>query len=544
MFKILIKNNISKLVLIAILTFIYSGFGIGVISFINENILTIKEFDAFVAIKFLLLLLLFFVSSVCANIALTTFGHNLVYTMRKELVKRILDTPTRQIELIGVAKIIASLNNDIRTISFAFMSAPGLIQGLILIFCVGWYLFYISPKLFLFVFVWMGLTIFAGVFFMAKIHHFFKLARKSDDGLQASFNDVTQGHKELSLNRGRAAISFDEFDRVALDKKSNLIKADIYNSLSENFSNIMLLGLVGMCIFLSISFGWASMQTAVTTGLTILFLRTSIMSMINSVPSFLSAKVSFDKIKALSFVEFKDEKFIQNNLNKAWKSIKFKDVSFEYGSGFGLKSLNLDINRSELIFLIGKNGSGKSTFSNLLCGLLRPCSGGVYFDDVLIDDENLRDFQSHISAIFSDFYLFSQVIDESANFIDEEIAKGYLNMLEIASKVQIKDGRLSTISLSSGQKKRLSMLLVLCENRDIIVLDEWAAEQDPVFKRVFYREVLPYLKSLGKTIIAISHDDSYFDIADRILLAKDGFITELKGDERDSASRDAVEKIS
>jgi len=61
------------------------------------------------------------------------------------------------------------------------------------------------------------------------------------------------------------------------------------------------------------------------------------------------------------------------------------------------------------------------------------------------------------------------------------------------------------------------------------VLDEWAAEQDPTFRRIFYREILSEMKKKGKTLIVVSHDDRYFDAADRILQIKDGKIAEVTG---------------
>ncbi|CAD7288135.1 ABC transporter ATP-binding/permease protein YojI [Campylobacter majalis] len=544
MIKNLLKKSIPHLIKIVILTLIYSGLGIATLSFINSKILTITKFDLSVILQFITLLLVFLSASIYANITLAKFGHNLVYNMRKELVKRLLDTPSYQIELIGKAKIIASLNNDIRSISFAFMSAPGLIQGLVFIIAVSIYLLVISPKLFVFIFIWIGVTLSVGTYFMSKIHHYFKLARASDDALQASFEDSVEGHKELMLNRARAELSFAEFDVVAQQKKYNLIRADIYHSISDNWSNIMLLGLVGMCIFLSISLEWASMQTAVTVGLTILFLRGSLNALVSSIPTMLAAKISFEKIMALNFVDFSDGFDVQNSLNNDWKSIKFQDINFKYNDKFGLKNLNLELKRGEIVFLIGKNGSGKSTFCNLLCGLLQPSSGKIMLDDTEISHKNLRDYQSKISAIFSEFYLFSQVIDNQGKSLSEDEVKDLLVLLDIDEKVSVIDGKLSTTSLSQGQRKRLSLFLALCERRSLLVLDEWAADQDPVFKRVFYREILPLLKSRGITILAISHDDNYFDVAERIILAKDGYIRELKGDEREIASRDAVEKIS
>ena len=71
--------------------------------------------------------------------------------------------------------------------------------------------------------------------------------------------------------------------------------------------------------------------------------------------------------------------------------------------------------------------------------------------------------------------------------------------------------------LSSGERKRLALVLSLLEDKPILLLDEWAAEQDPPFRRKFYHEILPWLKRQGKTVVAVTHDDDHYDVADRVL---------------------------
>jgi putative ATP-binding cassette transporter len=83
--------------------------------------------------------------------------------------------------------------------------------------------------------------------------------------------------------------------------------------------------------------------------------------------------------------------------------------------------------------------------------------------------------------------------------------------------VQVKDGTLSTIELSQGQRKRLALLTAFLEDRPFYIFDEWAADQDPFFREVFYLQLLPELKAKGKTVLVISHDDRYYSLGDRII---------------------------
>ena len=539
----LIKKNIYQISKIVLLTLVFSGLGVWTLSFINNELVSLKEFDPILAIKFIAVLLLFFISAIAANISLTNFGHKFIYELRYQSVKQILDTPNSVINEIGKAKIIASLNNDIKTITFAFMSATGFIQSLVFIVCASIYLCVIAPKIFIFLSVWIGATLFINTLFMKKIHLYFKYSRVQDDTLQKHYDDIVEGHRELSLNRVRASVCFDELNFTGDKKRQNMVKADIYHALSDNFTNIMLLGSVGLCVFLCVAFDWASLQTALSISLTILFLRGSFMSMVGSIPAALSAKVSLEKIMSLNLNKFKEGFKFDDSLSDNWQNIKLKDINFNYTHGkFSLKDVNLEIKRGEITFIIGKNGSGKSTLINLLCGLIRPSSGEIYLDSTKIDERNLQSYQAKISAIFADFYLFSQTLSHNGFASQSEIDE-LLALLEIDKKVSVIDNKLSTTQLSTGQRKRLSLLIAILEHRSILILDEWAADQDPLFKRKFYKEILPFLQNKGISIIAVSHDDSYFDVATRIILVKDGFVRELDESERISAAKDAVEKI-
>ena len=539
----LIKSNLFSIIKIVILTLAFSGLGVWTLSFINNELVNLKEFDAFVAVKFIAVLLLFFLSAIAANISLTNFGHKFIYELRYQSVKQILDTPNSVINEIGKAKIIASLNNDIKTITFAFMSATGFIQSLVFIICASFYLAYIAPKVFIFIAVWIGATLVINTLLMKKIHLYFKDSRTQDDALQKHYDDIVEGHRELSLNRVRAQVCFDELNLTGDKKRKSMVKADIFHALSDNFTNVMLLGAVGLCVFLCVAFGWASLQTALSISLTILFLRGSFMSMVGSIPAALSAKVSLEKIMNLNLNEFKQGFKFDDSLSDEWQSIRLENVNFSYEQGkFSLKGVNLEIKRGEITFIIGKNGSGKSTLINILCGLLRPSSGEIYLDGTKIDEANLQSYQAKISAIFADFYLFSQTLSRDG-FASQNDIEELLALLEIDKKVSVVDNKLSTTQLSTGQRKRLSLLIAILEHRSILVLDEWAADQDPLFKRKFYKEILPFLQSKGVSVIAVSHDDSYFDVATRIILVKDGFVRELDEAERISAAKDAVEKI-
>jgi putative ATP-binding cassette transporter len=212
----------------------------------------------------------------------------------------------------------------------------------------------------------------------------------------------------------------------------------------------------------------------------------------------------------------------------AWRQLELIDVTHSYRrdgatTDFQLGPINLTLSPGELIFLIGGNGSGKTTLIKLLMGLYEPESGEIRLDGKPIAMTNQDDYRQHFSAVFYDFYLFERLFGVEAKDVDAEGQK-YLDLLQLNNKLEIRNGHLSTIELSQGQRKRVALLNAYLEDRPIYIFDEWAADQDPQFKRIFYYELVSDLKARGKTVIVISHDDRYYGLADRLIKLESGKI--------------------
>lgn len=541
----LIIANKFKVLAFLLLSVATSLLGVGTLAFINDYLLKSGDEKSIYIVYFVALLLTFFACSLFVEIALARFGQNFIFKMQKRLVKQILDTPFLKIEQITKAKLLASLNNDVRTISFGLLRFPDFIQSLILIIASSFYLYLLSPKIFLFCSVFIALLFLVDYLFLMKDYQYFRKSREIDDALQKDYENIIDGRKELALNAYRAKLYYEnEFEKHAKGKRDTNVMGALFQSLSGNFSNVGFLALVGFEFYLSLHFGWASLESATTIAIAILFLRTPLMGVIDTIPTLLMAKVSLDKIENLALSKHKGEfEFVK--APKIWHSVRFDKVSFHYDEKFSLAPTSLEIHKGELVFLIGKNGSGKSTFSLLLCALIAPSSGTIYLDETPINERNKAQYRSLITAIFSDFHLFTQTICDESLASEAKIAS-WLEILELSQKTQAINGQITTTKLSTGQRKRLAMLIALLEERDILVLDEFAADQDPIFRRFFYTKLLPLLKKQGKTILAISHDEKYFDMADRILLAQDGVIQELKaqnGESMKDLAKNLVERF-
>ncbi|CAO1660367.1 multidrug ABC transporter permease/ATP-binding protein [Halomonas sp. NYA30] len=529
------------------LSLLSAGLGVGVIAFINQRLIEVGSLAALP--QFLGLLVVLLAVTLGTQLALTLLGHHFVFDLRSRLVKRILDTDIERLEQLGNSTLLASLSSDVRNITIGFVRLPELIQGVVLTLASVAYLAWLSPQMVVITVLWMAFTMGVGWWLVSKVYRHFHLVRESEDRLYKDFQAAIEGRKELALNRDRARRFFDErYTANARDYRHHIIRADTYHLSANNWSNIMMLGAIGVVFFLSNGLGWANTTVASTFALTLLFLRTPLIQAVGAWPTLISAQVAFDKLSSLELAEYQPSFAVDDTLAD-WQRLELVDVTYHYphteqGEGFKVGPINLTLARGEQVFLIGGNGSGKSTLARLLSGLYRPQSGFIKVDGQVISAAQWGAFRARFASVFTDFHQFDQTMGPAGLPADTHVVDTWLERLQMQHKLQWEGDRVINTQLSQGQRKRLALLLAIAEKRDILLLDEWAADQDPQFRRLFYRELLPHLKAMGKTVFAISHDDSYFVHADRLLEMSKGQLSELKGEERARASEDAVTQIN
>ena len=522
-----------------------AALGIGLIAFINVRLIEMVDTSLSVLPEFLGLLLLLMAVTLGSQLALTALGHHFVFRLRSEFIKRILDTQVERVEQLGSASLLAGLTSDVRAITIAFVRLPELVQGIILTFGSAAYLAWLSSKMLAVTALWIAITIWGGFVLVSRVYKHMAVLRETEDKLYNDYQTVLEGRKELTLNRERAEYIFNHlYIPDAREYRHHIIRADTFHLSAVNWSNIMMLGAIGLVFWMANSLGWADTNVAATYSLTLLFLRTPLLSAVGALPTLLSAQVAFNKLKKFDLAPFKPE-FPRPQAFPNWQTLELRNVTFRYqDSAFSVGPLNLTIRRGELLFLIGGNGSGKSTLAMLLTGLYQPQSGEILLDGRALSAEKPEDYRKLFSAVFTDVWLFEQLLGPEGQQANPALVEKWLAHLQMSHKLELQDCKILNLKLSKGQKKRVALLLALAEERDIILLDEWAADQDPHFRREFYQVLLPLMQEMGKTIFAISHDDHYFIHADRLLEMRDGRLSELTGEARDAASRDAVARTA
>jgi putative ATP-binding cassette transporter len=266
--------------------------------------------------------------------------------------------------------------------------------------------------------------------------------------------------------------------------------------------------------------------------LVLLYMRGPLEGLIANLPELSRSRIALERIEKLraDLLQGNETWDQAQQPAPAFDRLELCAVSHRYhreseDRSFMLGPIDLDLRSGELVFLIGGNGSGKTTFAKLLLGLYAPESGEIRVNGKPVAEQDREAYRQLFSAVFADFFLFDDVLGHDA--AADRQAQQYLMRLQLAHKVGIENGRFSTTALSQGQRKRLALLTAYLEDRPLYVFDEWAADQDPLFKRVFYTELLPDLRARGKAVLVITHDDQYFHLADRCLKLEDGRLADM-----------------
>ena len=539
----LLYNHSRGAVLLAAMASIASGvLNAGILALLN-NVLGTSERTLNQAALYFALLILVFVLRLVAEVLLVSLAQGTIFKLRMQLSRRILGVELRHLEDVGAHRILSSLTDDIPMLALSINSLPILCFNITVIFSCLTYLFILAPKIFLLVggFLVLGVTGYQYALIKSKGYLF--AARRTNDVLYGHFQAIIHGIKELKLH-GRRREEFLEsvVEPCAQEyKEQNIAGTKIWVTAAAAGSLLSFI-VIGLILFALPVLDPSWLGSAVMGGyvLVFLYMMQPLQFVMNNMPNLARADIALERTEQLGF-DLSTGQSPSGTLEtpSRWKSLELAAVTHSYriedDQDFVLGPVDLEIEAGEIVFLIGGNGSGKTTLAKLILGLYLPDDGEIRLDGQAISSERLESYREHFSAIFADFFLFEELLGIDSSHVDDK-ARDYLRRLRLDHKVKIEDGTLSTTKLSQGQRKRLALLTAFLEDRSIYLFDEWAADQDPVFKEFFYYAILPELKSRGKTVIAITHDDTYFDAADRVIKMRDGVIESIEQPVREGAA--------
>jgi putative ATP-binding cassette transporter len=440
---------------------------------------------------------------------------------------QILSAPLRRLEQIGPHRLLAALTGDINTISNILPALPGVIMNAALVTGSLIYLGWLSPLLLGGLIILMGVGICVYQILTGRARGLMHALRYKGDILVSYFRAIVEGTKELKLhsNRGEALLS--KFLLPTATDMANLnYRGAVINSAAMSWGTLVSFIPIGLLFLVAPRF--STFAGGVLSGyvLTILYMTGPLQAVMAAIPSISFAGVSVDKLYSLNlFAEARPTapgaRPAGGGIEKGWTELSLSKVSHSYYSeekecDFKLGPVDMVFHPGEIVFLTGGNGSGKTTLAKIISGLYTPDGGEIKIDGETISDESRDRYRQNFTMIFSDFFLFEGLLGLESPDLDEQ-AQRYLRELRLDNKVHVKDGQLSTTKLSQGQRKRLALLQAYLEDKPIYIFDEWASDQDPLFREIFYSQILPGLSARGKLVIVISHDDRYYNAGDRLI---------------------------
>jgi putative ATP-binding cassette transporter len=461
-----------------------------------------------------------------SEMRINRIGQDALYDLRLKLCRQILSAPLTRLESLGPHRLLTALTDDVPTITNVVAIIPTLCINIAITITCLIYLGFLSWVVLLTVLLFMTLGIMSYQIPILRAVKTMEQSREQADSLMRHFRALTQGTKELKLHRSRKEAFFSKMlGKTAASMRQYNIAAIRTYAMANSWGQMIVFVAIILIVF------WLPMLIEVSanmlTGyaLTLLYLMTPLQIIMNLMPALGQVNVALKKIDDLA-VELTSSKIEENGVElrsegAKWRSLELAGVTHQYNgdtedSRFVLGPVNLKFAPREIVFVVGGNGSGKTTLAKLITGLYVPEKGGIRIDGEPITDENRESYRQLFSVVFSDFYLFDSLLGVQSPKVDER-AREYLEQLNLDQKVKITDGTLSTIDLSQGQRKRLALLTAYIEDRPIYLFDEWAADQDPSFKELFYLQLLPELRAKGKTVFVISHDDKYYHVGDRVI---------------------------
>jgi putative ATP-binding cassette transporter len=464
-----------------------------------------------------------------SQVILSTISINLTSSLRNDLIKKASKSPLQNFEKVGQDRIFTGIVNDIDDVVAGASQIPTIVKHVISVLGLLLYLAFINIDILIYVLILFCIGFFTIMVPTIISNKYFTDSRNMYDSFQSGVKGLLDGTKELKLSEYKREYYIE--NRILKQEKSSARNDKIgfvYGKIAHAIGDLIGFMAIGAISFVMINYREIDYKEVLSAVMVIIYTTGPLGALISQIPTISIARIALDKLNTL-YDDIQEEKFEREIEIGNIESLKFKNVEFSYSNSpesFKIGPLSFEVSKGELIFVVGGNGSGKSTLSKVITHHYLPTSGQIFVNDEKVDELNILSIRERISSIYTNFHLFTEMLGE----YNKDKVHEYLSDLGLQNKVKFENGQFSTIDLSDGQKKRLALLVALMNDSDIYLLDEWAADQDPEFKDVFYRKILKDMKNAGKLVIVITHDDHYFDLADRFLIMKDGLMSQLDND--------------
>lgn len=462
----------------------------------------------------------------------------MVRKLRLRICDRIRHSDLIFIETLGKGELFTTIAQDTNLISQSAFVITNATQEAIMLVCGLLYIAWLSFIAFVVVLACIAAAVLLFQRQKKTLMSELGVLAVTEGNFLEALNHILDGFKEVRLNARKNDALYESFERISSRTEDLRTRTSVSLVTNVMFSQVFFYTLIAIVIFLLPRFFDSVRDVVMQLTAAVLFIMAPLEMVIGAIPMVARASVALDRLYALEgqledhLSSFGDgpEKDLSSFRN--FQSITLDRASFTYrdtagGPGFTIGPIDLAAERGRILFIVGGNGSGKSTLLKMITGLYQVSSGTLAVDRAALTPSDLPAYRSLFSAIFTDFHLFDRLY--GFEDVDEEHVRTLIDDMELAKKTDFRGGRFTDLNLSTGQRKRLALITALLEDREIYVFDEWAADQDVHFRERFYEKILPDLRSAGKTVIAVTHDDRYWGMADRIVKLDAGVVVEMNG---------------
>ena len=437
-----------------------------------------------------------------------------------------LATQLRQASVLELDRfdqsLIATLMGDLQRVVKAATKSVDVLQSVLILFVCGIYLFHLSRMIVFVMLILYGMMALVYEAFHNIATELSHAEAASEASLFHALQHLLYGFKELKMDaRKQEDLQANALTPMIRDMKAQKTSALFFVSEWYLVFYVAWYLLMGVLVFF---FAAHYEQQRLLRILTMhLYTITPIMILFAALPYVITGKAAWQRFQAaLSSLNLAEEQpqtafsFGGQALPQV-EHLRLQNIRFEYPSSgaepaFHIGQINLSIHAGEIVFIVGGNGAGKSTLLNIMTGLYPPTSGTIYLNEKPV---RMAEYRGLFAAVFAEGLLFDQLYGVAET--DPAVVADWLRQMQLERKTTFTANGFSQQDLSTGQRKRLALIAAILEQKPIYVFDEWAAEQDPAFRRYFYQTFLPQLKAQGKTIIAVTHDEQYFSVADQLI---------------------------
>jgi ABC-type siderophore export system fused ATPase/permease subunit len=473
---------------------------------------------------FVFLILVSFVSTAVFQNYMVELTNSVMFSLELSVIKKVRTASYESFEKMGAEKIYAAIG-DTRILSRVPEIFVTLINSLVTIACSFLYFFWISPMACLVVLLLMSVLLVFYLYRNGKIEKDLNKVRDLQDVYYFSLRELLGGFRQIRISWLRNNNIYNRHILHNRNKSKDLSiqvsKKYVSNELTGVYSWYLVLGLVIYLIPAIFKTNSGELAAFITT---VLFMMSPVSRLIMVIPFYATLRIAVERIgkidEQLEVDALPDP--APGNFSRDFNTLRFEDIYYRYisedSSSFTLELEDFNVSKGEIIFIVGGNGCGKTTFINLLTALCRAQGGKIFIDEQEVDWLTFSAFSNNMAVVYTNQILFQENYDDHDMSTDNRTLLGLEHMLNLNGilKINAEENR-ADVNLSRGQQKRLALLLALLEDKPIVVLDEWAAEQDPRNKKLFYTEWLQEMKRIGKTVIAVTHDEDFYHVADRVV---------------------------